>query len=197
MGSACAPRSCLCRVPWPFLLLNCSRPREAGTISPTASRSVRTGCSRPKSACAEKPSASRPCWPTRNLGAAKEDAVSLPEDDIAFERDQPRLFSSALLRRNRHRRQYASSDLLDQQWLLPVERMIIVAQIRPRADRIRPDLSYRASTTPRRVGQDIKPNGLRCGVPAGFSEFGLPGNLNIVAQLLATGFLTKLADLFG
>jgi hypothetical protein len=78
-------------------------------------------------------------------------------------------------------------DLLDQQCLLPAERIIIVTQIRLRTDRIRPGLPYRASTTPRRVGQDIKPNGLRCGVPAVSSEFVLPGNLNIVAKLLATG----------
>ena len=45
--------------------------------------------------------------------------------------------------------------------------------------------------------QDIMPNDLRCGVLAGSWEFGLPGNLNIVAELMATGFLTNLADLFG
>src|SRR5450759_1258556 len=40
---------------------------------------------------------------TRNLGAANEDALNLREDDITYERGQPRLFSPTTLRRNRRR----------------------------------------------------------------------------------------------
>jgi hypothetical protein len=123
----------------------------------------------------------------RNPGAANKKTSACAKTISLSNAAQPRLYLAGAIAAQQTRAPMRFCDLLDQQCLLPAERIIIVTQIRLRTDRIRPGLPYRASTTPRHVGQDIKPNGLRCGVPAVSSEFVLPGNLNIVAKLLATG----------